>query len=84
MCRFVVVSGEKPYKCRVCSSAFTDYSILRRHMLGVHKIDDKNLCQRPDIKGKFFLSSLSPFLPETYHHHLSHFKATEAVPNLRR
>ena len=43
--------GEKPYKCRVCDGAFTDYSILRRHLLGVHKINSRNLCQRKDKFG---------------------------------
>lgn len=31
--------GEKPYKCSICNAAFTDYSILRRHLMGIHKQD---------------------------------------------
>ena len=34
-----VFLGEKPYKCFLCHAAFTDYSILRRHLMGIHKQD---------------------------------------------
>ena len=57
MVLMLMLSGEKPYKCRLCESAFTDYSILRRHMLGVHKVDCKDLCQREDVKG-IYLSNI--------------------------
>ncbi|KAI0237984.1 hypothetical protein LSAT2_011407, partial [Lamellibrachia satsuma] len=31
-------TGERPYQCKLCRSTFNDNSILRRHMIGIHKI----------------------------------------------
>lgn len=34
-------SGDKPYSCALCSRRFSDYSIIRRHMIMLHKRDPK-------------------------------------------
>lgn len=35
-------SGDKPFKCALCSRTFNDYSIIRRHMIMLHKRDQKD------------------------------------------
>lgn len=35
-------SGDKPFKCALCSRTFNDYSIIRRHMIMLHKRDSKD------------------------------------------
>ncbi len=42
-------TGDKPYKCQLCPGAFSDFSILRRHVKGVHRLDDKNLVRKYPI-----------------------------------
>ena len=32
-------SGERPFMCHLCQASFSDSSILRRHMTGIHKVD---------------------------------------------
>ncbi len=39
-------TGDRPYICKLCGAAFNDYSILRRHVLGIHKLDDQNMVRR--------------------------------------
>lgn len=38
----VNTTGERPYECKVCSKTFTDYSVVRKHLLMAHKMDKNN------------------------------------------
>lgn len=42
-------SGDKPFKCALCSRSFNDYSIIRRHMMMHHKRDKDPKTWRGDI-----------------------------------
>lgn len=35
-------SGDKPFRCALCQRTFNDYSIIRRHMIMLHKRDPKD------------------------------------------
>lgn len=42
-------SGDKPFKCVLCARTFNDYSIIRRHMIMLHKKDKNPDAWRGDI-----------------------------------
>ena len=35
-------TGERPYGCKVCFKAFTDYAVIRKHLMMTHKMDKES------------------------------------------
>ena len=69
----VVVLGEKPHECDVCSKAFSTSSSLNTHRR-IHSGEKPHVCE---ICDKRFTASSN-----LYYHKLTHSKVTDSLPFL--